>query len=483
MKTTKRFLMAAMIIALAVGINVHTAHAKTFYYSIGEGVYSNVNVEAGHENTDRYVTARFIPCEGAYWTDGSIMNYHNVSDKSAQIISQINNFDTYFDRSGSYENLEDIDIKLRHFDHSFSLYNGINLNILDGYRCVGIKLNGEFILPIDSDDIKVRFSGRYVYDLNGETVDMQHDGEWILTKSGDIIPDPIIIYNVKELVSSSPNKNVSLWWEDRALNGMGDLTFEAIIEKTNEPLTNERVFAGKFSFIDFLKWQNQIFDSGYDLSFITNSNVEGGTSDANNPDNGAAVNNLPGTDSDVVNSSNMANTSFTDVPADAYYNSAVSTAVARKITTGKTPTTFDPNGTCTRAEAVTFIYRAIGSPALTSAYMPFTDVPADAYFATPAAYAAQNGITSGKTATTFDPNGLCTRGEIVTFLYRALGSPSASGNIGSFGDVTANDFFATPVSWAVGNGVTMGKSAGAFSPYDVCTRAEIVTFLSRAYNW
>ena len=169
---------------------------------------------------------------------------------------------------------------------------------------------------------------------------------------------------------------------------------------------------------------------------------------------------------------------FIDVAADAYYRNAVDWAVSNGITDGVTATTFAPDAACTRAQAVTFLWRAAGSPAPKSSVMPFTDVAADAYYRDAVLWAVENGITDGTSATTFSPNATCTRAQIVTFLWRSEKS-SAAGTVSAFTDVAADDYCAGAVAWAVENGITDGTSATTFSPNAACTRAQIVTFLFR----
>ena len=132
--------------------------------------------------------------------------------------------------------------------------------------------------------------------------------------------------------------------------------------------------------------------------------------------------------------------------------------------------------TCTRAQIVTFLWRAAGSPEPKST-VSFADVPADSYYAKAVAWAVENGITLGTGDGTFSPNATCTRAQSVTFLYRALGT--APTTVNGFTDVTADAFYADAVAWAVESGVTNGTSASTFSPNNGCTRAQIVTFLYR----
>ena len=172
-------------------------------------------------------------------------------------------------------------------------------------------------------------------------------------------------------------------------------------------------------------------------------------------------------------------TSFADVPANAYFADAVKWAVDKGITNGLSDTMFGPYESCTRAQIVTFLWRAAGSPEPKTA-SSFTDVPASAYYAKAVAWAIENGITNGMTETTFAPDATCTRGQSVTFLHRALkGTASGSAN---FTDVKPDAFYADAINWAVANNVTNGTSNTTFSPNADCTRAEIVTFLYRAYQ-
>lgn len=156
-------------------------------------------------------------------------------------------------------------------------------------------------------------------------------------------------------------------------------------------------------------------------------------------------------------------------------------AVENGITSGTSATTFSPNAVCTRAQAVTFLWRAAGSPEPGIAENPFTDVASDSYYYKAVLWAVEKGITSGTSATTFSPNVTCSRAQIVTFLWRGQQSPSVSTS-GAFTDVSADAYYAKAVDWAVSEGITSGTSATTFSPNANCTRAQIVTFLWRAYQ-
>lgn len=178
-----------------------------------------------------------------------------------------------------------------------------------------------------------------------------------------------------------------------------------------------------------------------------------------------------------INDDPTPSTGFVDVAESAYYYDAVAWAVENGITSGTTATTFSPDASCTRAQMVTFLWRAAGSPRATGAN-PFTDLDSSAYYYEAVLWAVENGITAGTSATTFSPDAIVPRGQTVTFLYRANGSPAASGS--SFSDVSADAYYANAVAWAVAESITSGTSATTFGPDQSCTRAQIMTFLYRA---
>ena len=171
---------------------------------------------------------------------------------------------------------------------------------------------------------------------------------------------------------------------------------------------------------------------------------------------------------------------FKDVPVDAYYYEAVKWAAEKGITGGVGNGRFAPNDPCTRAQIVTFLWRAAGSPTPKN-MSSFADVPADAFYAKAVAWAVENGITGGTGDGKFSPNATCSRAQAVTFLYRAAGSPKVSGSA-EFGDVATNAYYADAVAWAAKNGITGGIGDGLFGSGDDCTRAQIVTFLYRTYQ-
>lgn len=175
---------------------------------------------------------------------------------------------------------------------------------------------------------------------------------------------------------------------------------------------------------------------------------------------------------------NDPSTGFTDVKNDAYYADAVKWAVDRGITNGQTTTLFGAEASCTRAQIVTFLWRAAGSPVPQTTKNPFTDLSEEAYYYQAVLWAVEQGITVGTTETTFDPDQTCTRGEAVAFLHRNAGEPVAAGNHG-FQDVNGSDYYDNAVQWAREKSITSGTTETTFSPNARCTRGQIVTFLYR----
>ena len=169
---------------------------------------------------------------------------------------------------------------------------------------------------------------------------------------------------------------------------------------------------------------------------------------------------------------------FVDVATGSYYEDAVDWAVGNGITQGTDDTHFSPDGICTRAQAVTFLWRAAGSPKPETRTMPFTDIPAGSYYYDAVLWAVENGITKGTSDTTFSPNMTCTRAQIVAFLWRSEKSPAA-GTANPFADVKSTAYYAGAVLWAVKENITKGTTSTTFSPNADCTRAQIVTFLWR----
>ncbi len=222
-------------------------------------------------------------------------------------------------------------------------------------------------------------------------------------------------------------------------------------------------------------------DTGYELDELTVTDKNGDKIKLTEKDDNKFTFKMPGSKVTVETSFKLIETEpenpFTDISKNDYFYDAVLWAADKGVTSGVTDTLFAPNSSCTRAQMVTFLWRANGSPVVDYA-MNFTDVPADAYYADAVRWAVSKGITSGTSATTFAPDMTVTRAQTVTFLYRAAGTPAVSG--GSFADVDANAYYADAVAWAVSEGITSGTSATTFSPDAACTRGQIVTFLYRA---
>ncbi|MBQ7475639.1 MAG: S-layer homology domain-containing protein [Clostridia bacterium] len=170
---------------------------------------------------------------------------------------------------------------------------------------------------------------------------------------------------------------------------------------------------------------------------------------------------------------------FADVVRGAYYEEPVTWAVVNGITAGTGKTTFSPEDGCTRGQVVTFLWRAAGEPEPTASTNPFRDVKSGDYFYKAVLWAVENGVTQGTGGNTFSPDDYCTRGQIVTFLWRSAGEPEPTARSNPFRDVDGGDYFYKAVLWAVEKGITLGTGERTFSPGDTCTRAQIVTFLYR----
>lgn len=174
---------------------------------------------------------------------------------------------------------------------------------------------------------------------------------------------------------------------------------------------------------------------------------------------------------------------FTDMPKERNWaHDPIDWAYFNGITAGKTATTFGTKDTVTRGEVMTFLWTALDRPAHNVTENPFTDVKSGKYYYNPVLWAVENGITSGRTPTTFAPKGKCTRAEIVTFLWCAAGKPAPKTTENPFEDVKEGKYYYNAVLWAVENGITAGKSATTFGPRESCTRAQTVTFLYKAYD-
>ncbi|MDD6188602.1 MAG: S-layer homology domain-containing protein [Clostridiales bacterium] len=222
-------------------------------------------------------------------------------------------------------------------------------------------------------------------------------------------------------------------------------------------------------------------DAGYELASLTVTDAGGKNIALTDKGDGKYTFNMPDSKVTVSAAFSRVALSFTDVPADAYYYNAVAWAVENKITEGTGDgTTFSPDANCTRGEIVTFLWRAAGCPEPKSIVNPFTDVAEGSYCSKAVLWAVENGITDGTgDGTTFSPDLTCTRDQTVTFLWRAAGKPAVTADK-SFADVSADTYYYDAVDWAVANGVTDGTGNNFFSPENECTRGQSVTFL---YRW
>ena len=224
-------------------------------------------------------------------------------------------------------------------------------------------------------------------------------------------------------------------------------------------------------------------DSGYVLETLTVTDKNGNELTLKDKGNGKYTFTMPAGKVEVkatfMEDNSMLNF-FYDVPNNAYFYEAVKWAVENGITTGVGNNLFAPEQPCTRAQIVTFLWRAAGSPEPKGAASGITDVVSGSYYEKAVAWAIENGITTGTTTTTFSPDATCTRAQAVTFLARALKAKAASA--AEFSDVPTGSYFADAVAWAAANGVTEGIGGGLFGSDNDCTRGQIVTFLYRAYN-
>ena len=224
-------------------------------------------------------------------------------------------------------------------------------------------------------------------------------------------------------------------------------------------------------------------DKGYTLETLTVTDSRGSALTLTDKGGGKFAFTMP-SGSVTVNATFMEDNSilnfFVDVPASAYYYDAVKWAAEQGITGGTDENHFSPDASCTRAQIVTFLWQAAGSPVV-NYILPSEDVAESSYYAEAVRWAASQGIVSGISPTHFGPDLPCTRAQAMTFLYGAMGSPAVTGGSG-FLDVDSGAYYAGPVAWAVKNHITSGTGNGLFGTEDPCTRAQIVTFLFGLYK-
>lgn len=262
-----------------------------------------------------------------------------------------------------------------------------------------------------------------------------------------------LIARAKKLLASSGNKNETLNTcveKAQALLESGDISTEAVTKLTAE-LTGLMKGAGE-------------------------SRQPAGGSTAKASPAGGAPRRAPAAPAQSAPAASRAKVEFSDVDPGAYYYAAVQWAVEQGITSGTSDTTFSPDTPCTRAQTIVFLWRAAGSPAPKSRTNPFSDIKEDAFYYDALLWAAERGIATG---TAFQPDEAVTRGQVATFLYRNAGSPAVRGN-DTFADVPGDSDYYLPAAWAAAKGITSGTSDTAFSPDMACTRGQIVTFLYRS---
>lgn len=313
---------------------------------------------------------------------------------------------------------------------------------------VTLPAEGGVIVPEAEGNLRLP-GGSAVQTNGGQTVTMPESG-------GILQPDGELRYMVTVRFDSQGGSSVA----------SKEVTVGTLIDQPEEPTRDGYTFTGWYQDAECTKaWDFAAMPAAEDLTLYA------GWKAISSGGGGSGWGTIPsGTQLPQTNP-------FEDVARTDYYYDAVLWAVEQEITEGLTETAFGPDRVCTRAQVVTFLWRAAGSPKADGAANPFTDVSPDAYYYDAVLWAAEKGITGGTAAGTFSPNSAVTRGQTVTFLYRAAGSPAVSGS--SFADVAADAYYTDAVAWAAQEDITSGTTAETFSPDQVCTRAQIVTFLYR----
>ena len=281
-------------------------------------------------------------------------------------------------------------------------------------------------------------------------------------------------------------------------NGLMNITIGSSVKKIGESAFNGCTVITNVCYIGSEKQWNSI-DIGYGNTYLTKAKVKfhvhdwgewvynnDATYDADGTKTRTCKNDSTHVETVTAEGTKLVKPTvkFSDVADGAFYAEAVAWAVSHdpQVTNGMTETTFAPGAKCTRAQVVTFLWRAAGCPEPTSSNNPFTDVKPGAYYYKAVLWAVENGVTSGMSATSFAPNNECTRGQVVTFLWRAKGKPAPTQTAHKFTDVDAKGFYYNAMLWAVDTGVTNGVSDTMFAPNNTCTRGQVVTFLYRAFK-
>ena len=290
-----------------------------------------------------------------------------------------------------------------------------------------------------------------------------------LNASGQTMTGTILVGSDSTLTLKLTNGSVYTGKLSGSITNAKGSSVSSSIGTTNVTLdsTSKWYLTGDTYVSSFSGTAANVINNGYTL--YVNGSALAGTTDSD--DSGSS-----GSDSGAVVDET---TGFTDVNTGSYYYDAVVWAVENEVTSGTSDTTFSPNEDCTRAQVVTFLWRAAGSPEPGSADCAFGDVSSSGYYYKAVLWAVENGITTGTSGSTFSPSDTCTRGQIVTFLNRYAGSPSVTASDCDFTDVADSAYYYDAVLWAVENGITLGTSSTTFSPDDTCTRGQVVTFLYR----
>lgn len=324
---------------------------------------------------------------------------------------------------------------------------------------------------VGKDTLTTQPTAKYVgADGKETTPNMTKTGETIIRASGAVASDNYTIRyeDGKLTVSTRPSSG-----------GSHASSYTVSVDKTeNGAITVSPKSASKGDTVTITVKP----DSGYQLDDLTVTDKNGKELKLTDKGNGKYNFTMPASrvEINVAFVKEVETSPFSDVSTSAYYYEAVKWAQEKGITGGVGNGLFGPNQPCTRAQIVTFLWRAAGSPAPKD-MSSFADVPADAFYAKAVAWAVENGITSGTSDGKFSPDATCTRAQSVTFLYRASGAPAVSGSA-AFSDVVADAYYASAVKWAEKSGITGGIGGGLFGSDNNCTRAQIVTFLFRAYQ-
>ena len=287
---------------------------------------------------------------------------------------------------------------------------------------------------------------------------------WATSENGDVITD--------DAITVTEDTTLYAIWEDIPVT-----TFTVTIaDSTNGKVTTDSTMVQRGDTVTLTIAP----DKGYTLETLIVTDENGNELELMNEGKGKFTFTMPASKV-TVNATFMEDNSmlnfFVDVPIDAYYYDAVLWAAETGVAYGTSAVTFSPDDICTRAQAVTFLWRAAGYPE-PKAMSSFEDVPEDSYYAKAVAWAVENGVTFGTSDTTFSPNAYCTRAQIVSFLWRAQNSPAADIE-NPFTDVKSGAYYYDAVLWAAEKGITVGTSDDTFSPNTNCTRGQIVTFLYR----